>query len=78
LTQQTADDFYALFKRLKDDELSTVVFGALKFRQIGNATQEQRGIAAKAEEALLRIANESPLNRHRMKRYRVYAARCGA
>jgi len=71
LSQQTADDLYALFKPLKGDELSTAVFGALKFRQIGNATQEQRGIAAKAEEALQRIGNESPLNRHRMKKYRV-------
>jgi hypothetical protein len=51
------------------DELSTAVFGALEFRKIGNATPEQRGIAAKAEEALQLIANESPLNRHRMKKY---------
>jgi hypothetical protein len=41
----------------------------LEFRKIGNATPEQRGIAAKAEEALQLIANESPLNRHRMKKY---------
>ncbi len=71
LAQQTVDDLCGLFRSLRGDELSAAVLSALKFRQIGNATQEQKSIATKAEEALLRIANDSPLNRHRMKKYRL-------
>ncbi len=69
LAQLSAAEFEALFRKLRGDELTAVVQGTLQFRKIGNATPEQRAITARAIEALKRIADDSPLNKFRMKKF---------
>jgi hypothetical protein len=69
LAQLSAVEFEALFRRLRGDELTSVVQGALGYRQIANATPEQRSITARATEALNRIAADSALNKFRMKKF---------
>jgi hypothetical protein len=66
LGKLSADDFYALFKRLRRDEHHRAVRGALMFR---NSTSEKEARVAKAAiEALKRIGAESPINARRVRR----------
>jgi hypothetical protein len=69
LAELSAAEFEALFRKLRGDELISVVQGALEFRKIVNATPEQKAITAKAIEALKRIADDSALNKFRMKKF---------
>jgi hypothetical protein len=69
LAQMSAAEFEALFRKLRGDELLSVVQGALEFRKIINATPEQKSITAKATEALKRIGDDSALNKFRMKKF---------
>jgi hypothetical protein len=69
LAKLSAVEFEALFRRLRGDELTSVVQGVLGYRQIANATPEQKAITAKAIEALNRIAADSALNKLRMKKF---------
>ena len=65
----SAAEFEALFRKLRGNELISIVQGALEFRKIVNATPEQKAITAKAIEALKRIADDSALNKFRMKKF---------
>ena len=71
LAQLSAGDFEAMFRQLRGDELTSVVQGSLGFRQFANATPQQLAITAKAIEALTTIAKDSPLNKSRMKKFRL-------
>jgi hypothetical protein len=73
LSKLTADDFYDLFKKQKDEDLSRVVRASLQFAQIGGTGEEEKSISAKAREALVRIGKESPINRRRVGKFGVQA-----
>lgn len=67
----SADDLYELFSRLRGDELYPVVEGSLFFRQVANATDQQRALTRNALAALKRIGGESAINAIRVKKFRV-------
>lgn len=71
LATASADDFRRLFKSLRGEDLRNAVAGALFFKNVVNATAEQTAITAKAAAALRSIAEESPLNQRRVRRYGV-------
>lgn len=66
LTQVSSNEFYDLFKSLKGDELRAIVSQALKFKQYNPASDEMILISEHAEDALKKIAMESPFNRERV------------
>lgn len=69
LSKLSADDFYDLFKKQKDEDLNRIVRTSLQFEQIGGTSDEEKSISAKAKEALLRIGKESKLNRRRVSKF---------
>jgi len=66
LATLSADDFYAMFKRLRGMELRRAISGALWFRNVGNADESMTTITANALAALQRIGQESEINRRRV------------
>jgi len=69
LSEQSADDFYRMFKSQDGANLSRLVRMCLQFERIGDGGDGKREISAKAKEALVRIGRESPLNRRRVKKF---------
>ena len=69
LASLSADDFYKLFKTQKGLDLRRIIYGALMFRDIGNADEKMKLVTKNAEEALRRIAAESVINARRVKQY---------
>lgn len=69
LVSATSDDFYRIFKSVKGKTLDSYVRASLMFGRLGNASDRQMAIAQKAKEALLKIADESLINKIRVKRY---------
>jgi hypothetical protein len=73
LERLSEDDLYSLFKGAKGDDLLATVGACLEFRKFGNVTARQKAIVSKAIGALKQIAAETPLNRMRMRKFRVEA-----
>ncbi|WP_335911911.1 MULTISPECIES: P-loop NTPase fold protein [Shewanella] len=71
LANTTIDEYYNLFKSETGRHLSSFVTTCLKFGQFGNASDQQKEIANRATEALLRIASESEINKRRVKKFGV-------
>jgi len=69
LLNTTSNQYYDLFKSIKGPELSSYVNTCLKFGRFSNATEQQRKIGKNAEDALRRIANESELNKRRVRKF---------
>jgi hypothetical protein len=67
----SVDDLYRLFRDQKGDDLYRVIEGALFWRRVSNATEEQRELTKRALEALAMIGRESPLNAHRVVKFGV-------
>jgi hypothetical protein len=65
LSELTADDYYNMFKATRSEELGDIVRMALSF---GQGEREQK-IAALAKEALVKIGQESKLNRRRVAKF---------
>ena len=55
LSKLSADDFYDLFKKQKDEDLGLMVRTSLQFAQIAGTGEEETSISAKARGALERI-----------------------
>lgn len=66
LSELSAEEFYNIFKSLKGSEHRRAVSGALFFRSIANASDAMKQITHRAQEALIKIAKESPINRRRV------------
>jgi len=66
LASVSADDFYAIFKRLRGTDLRRAISGALWFRNMGNADEAMTTVTANAVAALQRIGQESEINRRRV------------
>jgi hypothetical protein len=71
LANTTADEYYRLFKSKTGPQLSSYIHKCLQFGQFANSDEQQMQIANRAKEALLKIANESEINRLRVKKYGV-------
>lgn len=69
----SSDSYVDLFKNTKGDDRSVLIYGCLEFRKFTNATQRQKRIAEKAQAALERISDESPLNAQRMAAFNIRA-----
>jgi hypothetical protein len=71
LSGLSADDFYKIFKSRRGIDLRRAIYGALMFRNISNADEKMKAVTQAAEEALRKIAKESPLNARRVRGYGV-------
>jgi hypothetical protein len=71
LAAAKADDFYRIFKETKGKLLSRYVDVCLSFTRFANPSERQSKITEQVVEALRLISNESPLNKRRMKKFRV-------
>jgi hypothetical protein len=58
-----------LFMSRTDDQMRRVILSALDYRRISNASDDQREVVRRAQEALKQIANTSRLNALRVARY---------
>ncbi|WP_156150792.1 hypothetical protein [Hyphomicrobium sp. 99] len=70
LSAMSEDSYLRLFKDLKNgSELSACIRMALSFKTMGGAGELETSIADKTKAALIKIGNESLLNRRRVKKY---------
>ncbi len=69
LAQGTVAEYVALFKKLKEPELSRIIDLCLQFGRLGGTTACQEAIAERAAEALRRIGRENKLNASRVLRF---------
>lgn len=70
LANTSVDEYYNIFKSSKDRRSrSTFITTCLKFGQFGSANKDMVEISKRATEALKRIANESLVNKSRVKLY---------
>jgi len=67
----TVDDYYSIFKNCEGDRLHKVLNACFQFATIDNASPEMKAIVENAKQALGRIARESRINAHRVRRYGV-------
>ena len=73
LASATVENYRQAFKSREGDEHRRLVFNALQFSNLGNATAATRQITEKATAALQAIAEESPFNAFRVARFGVSA-----
>ncbi|MEY9750146.1 hypothetical protein ABIF65_009520 [Bradyrhizobium japonicum] len=73
LSSLSAEDFYKVFKSRSGIDLRRAIYGALMFRDIGNANGKMKAVTKTAEDALRRIGNESPINARRLSKYGISA-----
>ncbi|MEY9444751.1 hypothetical protein ABIE82_002199 [Bradyrhizobium diazoefficiens] len=69
LSNLSAEDFYKVFKSRSGVDLRRAIYGALMFRDIGNASGKMKAVTKTAEEALRRIGEESLINARRVSKY---------
>lgn len=70
LSNTNVDQYYELFKSIKGrHERSSFINACLQFRQLSNASDQQKEIINRATEALKRIAKESEINKSRVALY---------
>lgn len=69
MANATVDEYFDLFKSVRGRHLSSWVNTCLKFGRFTNASEQDKLIAAKATEALERIAKESDLNALRVAKF---------
>jgi hypothetical protein len=71
LAQVPVETYYDMVKAKRGAEMRKIIWSALEFRRIANASPEMREVIRRMEEALRRIGSESKLNALRVKRYGV-------
>ena len=71
LANTSVDDYYNLFKAETGRHLSSFVTTCLKFGQFANASDQHKKITDRATTALRRIADESEINKRRVKKFGV-------
>lgn len=69
LATASEDEYYTLFKSEKSENLAAYVNACLQFGRYSNASDRQNKITERATEALLRIAQESEINRRRVRKF---------
>ena len=69
LASHSEEDYYNFFKTEASEQLSSDVNACLQFDRLGNATERQKAIRQKTVNALVRISEESPLNKLWVKKF---------
>ena len=70
LSSTSVEQYYNLFKSIKGEHQRTSFINTcLTFGQFTDASAQKKEIAARATEALKRIAKESPINKSRVALY---------
>ena len=69
LSNLSVDQYYTLFKTTTGNDLSTIIRKALHFGRFENADEQMKAISSRAKEALIRIGDESAINKERIKVY---------
>ncbi len=69
LSEVTVENYYSIIKNSEGRELRTIISQALQFGKYANASDEMKKITTTFENALIKIGQESDLNRQRVKRY---------
>lgn len=69
LSSLSEEDFYQIFKNLRDDDLRSVIRSALRFETIQGCRDEEIQVSKTAKNALIKISKESKLNSIRLKPY---------
>ncbi|EGF7361443.1 NTPase, partial [Escherichia coli] len=69
LDAASEDDYYDLFKKVILDGGDSIIATALKFGGYSNGSERMKRIGEKARNALIRIGNESSINKIRVRRY---------
>jgi hypothetical protein len=71
LAQVPVETYHEMVKAKRGADMRKIIWSALEFKRIANASQEMRQVIQRMEEALRRIGSESTLNAIRVKRYGV-------
>jgi hypothetical protein len=69
LAEISVDDFYKMIKARKGEEQQQLIYAALEFRRISNATPEMLELVSRMESALKKIGSETSLNALRLEKY---------
>lgn len=72
LDEATPEDYYNFFKSETSKDLAAYIDTCLQFERFSNASERKKRIAAKATEALKRIAMESKLNEMRVRKFGIH------
>jgi hypothetical protein len=71
LSKLTPNDFFQLFKSHWGEDFERIVRTSLQFSNMGGTGEEEKAISERAREALVRIGQESLLNRRRVGKFGV-------
>ncbi|MEH2729231.1 NTPase, partial [Klebsiella pneumoniae] len=69
LDAASVDDYYQLFKNVILDGGDSIIATALKFGNYSNGSDRMNRIGKKARDALIRIGDESAINKIRVRRF---------
>lgn len=69
LTSVSVDDYRAMLKRLRGNDLQVAISAALQFADIHGVGDGERELAARMAQAVRLVAEENPLNRMRLAPY---------
>ncbi|MCW2237625.1 P-loop NTPase fold protein [Azospirillum canadense] len=69
LAEMAVDEYYKIFKQHRGKELRTIISGCLQFDIMEPTSKNIKEISARAKDALRRIAGESRINAHRVKKF---------
>lgn len=69
LRNTTAEDFYHMFKDIRDKNLSLIITSVQEIGQYDFQNSDNKNIQENVKNALIKIGNESKINQQRVKRY---------
>lgn len=71
LDKATEDEYYDFFKSLDGSGLTAIIATSLKFARISNANAQMNSVTDKVKGALVKIGEESTLNKLRMEKFNI-------
>jgi len=71
LDKATEDEYYDFFKSLDGSGLTAIIATSLKFARISNADAQMNSVTDKVKGALVKIGEESTLNKMRMEKFNI-------
>jgi hypothetical protein len=78
LASTSIDEYYRILKAARGEDLRKIMSGCLQFDRLGNASEDMVEFSKRAKAALVRIAQESPINAFRVKKYGIRAPETAA
>lgn len=67
----TAAEVKSLIEARKNDDMKRIIYSGLEYQKISNASEDEKKIVAATKEAIRLLAQESPLNATRARKYGV-------